>query len=356
MSFLSAVILLGVLIFVHEAGHFLFAKRLGFFVHKFSLGFGPRLVGKKIGETEYQIAAIPLGGFVKMLGEEPGEDLSEEDLPRAFNRQPVWKRMLVVAAGPLFNIAFATVLFSTLMVVGLPALIPEVGKVLDDSPASQAGLREKDRITAIDASPVTQWDEMSEMIHNRPGVKMVLTVERGGETLQVAVTPREQTVQNIFGEDKKIGLIGIAPAGTTVTVSKPIPQAIGWGLAETGDWCRLTVLSIVKLIQRVIPAKTLGGPIMILQMAGEQAARGPDSFFFFMAVISINLGVLNLFPIPILDGGHLLFMSIEALRRKPLQPKTIEIAQKIGLFIILGIMVFALYNDVLRLFSGDLTP
>ncbi|MGW8322557.1 MAG: RIP metalloprotease RseP [Thermodesulfobacteriota bacterium] len=356
MSFLSALVLLGVLIFVHELGHFLFAKRLGIRVQKFSLGFGPRVIGKTLGETEYQIAAIPLGGFVKMLGEEPGESLPPEDLPRAFNHQPVWKRMLVVAAGPVFNILFASVLFSVLMTLGLPALTPEVGRVLEDSPALSAGLLEKDQITAIDGTPVTQWDELSRIIHDRPGQEIVLTVQRAGQTLRIPVTPREQTVQNIFGEDQKVGLIGISPSGSTTLVSRPVTEAVVWGVGETWEWCKLTVVSIVKLIQRVIPAKTLGGPIMILQMAGEQASRGPDSFFFFMAVISINLGVLNLFPIPILDGGHLLFMGIEALRGKPLNTRTMEIAQKVGLFVILGIMVFALYNDILRVFFDQSVP
>ncbi len=356
MQIISAVVLLGVLIFVHELGHFLFAKYLGISVLKFSLGFGPRLIGKKWGETEYQLAAFPLGGFVKMLGEEPGEELSESDKARAFNTQPVWKRMAVVIAGPLFNIIFAAALFSFLMMTGLPGLTTQIGEVVEDSPAQRAGIQEGDRIIEVDGIAVSRWEEMRDVIHNKPGKELSVSVKRDGQIVTFKITPETKTDKNIFGEDTQVGLIGVAPSGDVEETTLPFFQAVNWGVQKTWWWCKMTVISIVKLIQKVIPADTLGGPLLIMQMAGQQAKQGAESFLMFMAIISINLGILNLFPIPILDGGHVVFMSIEAIRRKPLKTKTIEIAQKAGLFVILGIMVFALYNDVIRFVSDKATP
>lgn len=353
MQLISAIVLLGILIFVHELGHFLFAKLLGIPVLKFSLGFGPRIIGFRRGETEYQIAAIPLGGFVKMLGEDPGEEVPEEQRKRAFNAQPVWKRMSVVAAGPLFNVAFAAVLFSILIMVGLQANTATVGKVIEGTPAESAGLMGGDRIMSIDGIRVKLWEDMTELIQARPGKEITLELKRGGEINTVTLTARAETVKDIFGEDHRIGRIGITPAEDFEKVSMPFTSAVAWGAKRTWYYSKLTVVVLVKLIQRVIPADNLGGPILIVQLAGQQAARGIIDFFMFMAVISINLGVVNSFPIPILDGGHILFMIIEAVRGKPLSQRTLELAQRAGLLIILGIMVFAIYNDILRVFNGQ---
>lgn len=356
MQILSAIVLLGVLIFVHELGHFLFAKGLGIPVLKFSLGFGPRLWGVQRGETEYQIAAVPLGGFVKMLGEEPGEELDPADRERAFNRQAVWKRMSVVAAGPVFNILFAALLFTLLIMTGMPALTSQIGEVMEETPAMAAGLQAGDRIVRIDDQPIERWDELSDLIHDRPGRELILEIDRKGEKRVLQVVPEARTVQNLFGEDQEVGLIGITPSDETVTFSLSFSDGLVWAAGETWRWCEITVLAIVKIFQKVVPAKTIGGPILIMQMAGKTAALGAQSFIHFMAIISINLGILNLFPIPILDGGHLLFMLIEAVRGKPVNQRAMEMAQKTGLFIILAIMVFALYNDILRVFTGGLTP
>jgi len=356
MQILSAIVLLGVLIFVHELGHFLFAKGLGIPVLKFSLGFGPRIWGFRKGETEYQLAAVPLGGFVKMLGEEPGEELDPADRARAFNNQSVWKRMSVVAAGPIFNILFSALLFTLLIMTGMPALTSQVGEVMEDTPAMAAGIQAGDRIIRIDDQPIERWDELSSLIHDRPGRKLVLEIDRKGTTLVLSVVPETRTVPNLFGEDTEVGLIGITPSDETVTFSLSFPDGLAWAVEETWHWCEITVLAIVKIFQNIVPAKTIGGPILIMQMAGKTASLGAQSFIHFMAIISINLGILNLFPIPILDGGHLLFMVIEAVRGKPVNQRVMEMAQKTGLFVILAIMVFALYNDILRVFSGGLTP
>ena len=357
MTFLSAIVLLGVLIFVHELGHFLFAKLMKVKVLKFSLGFGPKLLGRRYGETEYLLSAVPLGGYVKMLGEDQEDEISDADRARAFSSQPAWKRFVIVISGPLFNIGFAAVIFLLIFLAGVPALLPEVGEVLPDSPAAHAGLVKGDRITAIDGVPVGKWDELTGVIHRSPANKRLhFTIERGGTVISLEITPERKTVPNIFGEQKEVGLIGIKPSENTITEKVGFPGAVTRAVMRTWDVSVLTVVSIVKLIQRIIPAETIGGPILIFQMAGQQASHGLLNFFAFMAVISINLGILNLLPIPILDGGHVLFLCLEVIRGKPLSERVLILAQRVGLAIIITLMVFAFYNDIMRLVTGKTIP
>jgi len=354
MTLLSAIILLGIIIFVHEFGHFLFAKLLGIRVLKFSLGFGPKVLGKKIGDTEYLISAIPLGGYVKMLGETADEELKEEERQFAYNYQKVWKRFVIVFCGPLFNILFAVIIFFFSFVNGLPVLLPEIGEIMPDMPAQKAGLMKGDRVKEINGVSVSRWDELTDVIHENPGRALDLGIQRGETLIHVSVTPEKSIVKDIFGEGKAVGLIGIKPSGSTIIIKENIGSALSDSIARTWEISVLTVISIVKLIQRVIPMDTIGGPILIVQMAGEQASKGLLNFFVFMAIININLGVLNLLPIPVLDGGHILFLGIEAVRRKPLSEKVISISQKIGLVVLLTLMAFVIYNDFVRLITGKM--
>jgi regulator of sigma E protease len=348
----SFIVLLGLLIFVHELGHFLFAKRLGVGVLKFSLGFGPKLIGKKIGETEYLISALPLGGYVKMLGEDPGEVVSEEDLKRSFQNQPLLRRTAIVLAGPLFNLFLAAFIFSVIFMTGVPVPTTKIGDIVKESPAATADLRKGDRIVAIDGTALDKWEEMVGIIQKSAGVKLIITVEREGTRFDVPIIPEKKTTKNIFGEDRDIGMIGVASGGEIIQEKISPPIAILKGFERTIDISVLTIVGIVKLIQRIVPADSIGGPILIAQLAGEQASAGMTNFIIFTAMISINLGILNLLPIPILDGGHLFFFLIEAIRRKPLSIKIKEIAQQIGLFLIIALMIFAFYNDIMRFLSG----
>jgi regulator of sigma E protease len=356
MTMIYALVLLGILIFVHELGHFLFAKMLGVKVLKFSLGFGPTVVGKTYGETEYVISAVPLGGYVKMLGEEPGEELPETEKKRAFNFQPVWKRFTIVFAGPLFNLLFAAVVFFFIFVNGVPYLLPVVGDVTGDSPAYKMGLKKGDRIEEINGTPIKRWDDMTAMIHTSAGKPLKVKIGRGSSTFDIVITPEKKPVKDIFGQNREVGLIGVAPAGETGEERVNVPKSLVLAFERTWELSALTVVFIVKLIQHIIPAETIGGPIMIFQMAGKQASQGAMNYFTFMAVISINLGVLNILPIPLLDGGHLMFLGIECVRGKPLGEKVLMVAQRVGLALLVTLMVFALYNDVLRLITGKMLP
>jgi regulator of sigma E protease len=350
-SIISAIIVLGVLVFVHELGHFLLAKKLGVGVITFSLGFGPKLIGRKIGETQYQIAAVPLGGFVKLIGENSEEEVKEEDRLRSFSVQPIWKRALIIGAGPLFNLLFAAALFSALNVSGIPYLPSKVGEVSPGLPAETAGLKKGDVVLTIDGEAVSKWDDISRIIRNSKGKELSIQVKRDEDLFETRVTPQSSTVKNLFGEDVSIFMIGIVPADE-VLIQKVNPAvALGKGLVQTWQGIELTVVSIVKLISRVIPAKTIGGPILIAQLAGEQAKRGLASLILFMAILSINLGVINLFPIPILDGGYFPFLGLEVILKKPISIKKMEKAQQIGLILIILLMLFAFYNDLIRIFT-----
>ena len=447
MTVIYALLLLGILIFVHELGHFLFAKLVGVKVLKFSLGFGPKLAGKTFGETEYCLSALPLGGYVKMAGEEPGEELPESEKERSFSSQPVWKRFLIVLSGPLFNLIFAAVVFVLIFMVGVPVLYPDVGKispkspadiaglrtgdrireinghdigrwdeienfvadsngaalrikadrkgkvisfevipvrkavknifgetkeaweigisplvypvvgeVLKGSPADKAGLRKGDRIYAIQGTGVKLWQDMTGLIRGSPGKPLKFTIERDNGFIERTIIPKKETITLPGGKQKEIGLIGVSPAENSFIKKFSPSEAMSLGMRKSWEICVLTVEAVVKLIQKVIPAKTIGGPIMIVEMAGQTASRGASDFFTFMAVISINLGVLNLLPIPVLDGGHLMFLCIEAVRRRPLSERIIMTAQKVGLALLIAIMVFASYNDILRWITGTMFP
>jgi regulator of sigma E protease len=350
-TIIATAIVLGILVFVHELGHFLLAKKLGVAVLKFSLGFGPKLIGKKIGETEYQIAAFPLGGFVKPLGEDPSEEVKEEDRPRSLWAQPIWKRSLIIGAGPLFNFILAAALFSSINLFGIPYYPAKIGEVSPGLPAEMAGLKKGDVVLSVNGEEVMRWDDLSMIIRNSKGKDLLLKVKRDGEALEIKVTPKPSTQKDLFGEEISVFVIGIIPFDEIIVEKVGPFVAVGKGLSQTWFGIKLTVVSVVKLIQRVIPAKTIGGPILIAQMAGEQAKRGLLSLILFTAILSINLGVINLFPIPILDGGHFLFLGLEAILRKPLSMKKMEIAQQIGLIFIILLMLFAFYNDLIRVFS-----
>jgi len=350
-SILSFIIVLGVLIFFHEFGHFLIARFFGVGVEKFSLGFGPRLIGKKVGITDYRISAIPLGGYVKMVGEEPDAEIDPEEIPLSFTHKHVAKRMLIVAAGPVFNILLAVIIFFGIFLSsGTFVLKPSVGSVKPGSPAFSAGLEKGDLITAINASEINSWDAMAEIINGSKGKVIRLAVRRGDSTQNFSLAPEQVTTKNIFGEDIQRYIIGITASGESYSKDLNLFQAFSESLLQTYRVTELMVVIIAKLITGDISTDTLGGPIMIAQMAGDSAKAGIGSLISFIALISINLAIINLLPIPVLDGGHLLFFSIEAIKGSPVSIKVREIAQQIGLFLLILLMILVFYNDISRIF------
>lgn len=372
MMVIYAIVALGVLIFVHELGHFLVAKLFNVKVEKFSLGFGPKLFGKQIGETEYLLSAFPLGGYVKMFGEGgiiEGEDAgtaaagagaesSAETLPeltdaekqRSFAHKPPLQRIAIVLAGPAFNLVFAWLAFIVLCMLGVPTVTAKIGDVLPDKPAAKAGIQKNDTVASINGQAITRWDELAGMIAESKGQPLAMTVKRGSQELPFTVTPEPRVAKNLFGEKVDSYAIGVASAQEVVTEYFSPLEAIGKGTTQTVTVIQLTFMSLVKLAQRIVPLDTVGGPIMIVKMAGEQAAAGGTNFLAFMALLSINLGVLNLLPVPVLDGGHLFFYVWELIFRRPVKQKVREYATQIGMALLLGLMVLAFYNDIIRYF------
>jgi regulator of sigma E protease len=309
-SIVSAIVVLGVLIFVHELGHFLFAKYFGVGVETFSLGFGPKIFAKTFGETEYRISAFPLGGYVKMVGENKDDELPEEDAHRSFMAKAPLQRMVIVAAGPCFNLIFAYLIFVVVCMIGIPTSTTKIGEVMKDKPAARAGLREGDRVKSINGKPVSRWNDLAQLITESGGKPLALTVEREGKTFVVQVTPEMRTAKNLLGDMVTSPVIGVMASKEVVTERVGPLDAIVKGSEHTWNVTKLTVVAVGKIFTGSISVDNIGGPIMIAKTAGEQAETGLVYFLSFMALLSINLGLLNLLPIPILDGGAPGFLSL----------------------------------------------
>ena len=451
-SFFSFIVVLGILVFFHELGHFIVARFFGVGVEKFSLGFGPRILGKTIGMTDYRISAVPLGGYVKMVGEDPDVEIEPENLSLSFTHKHVFKRICIVAAGPISNLLLAVVIFlGFFLIVGIedvtpvirgidkngaayqsglkkddlilsidskpvlswydinkavegaeddalllrvkrgenifeaevvpgkktgkdifgdeiaylsfgayamPDLAAVVGNVSADSPAEKSGLKKGDKIVAIDEKPIEAWDEMRKLVVASDGKPLLFEVLRNGEMLRVTLTPALREQKNILGQTQKQYLIGISTTSTELDKTDRILRrldffgAVAESFRRTYFVAEISIMGIVKMINGSISRDNLGGPIMIAQIAGKQAKEGLDKFIQFIAFISINLAVLNFLPIPILDGGHLLFFACELVLRRPLSLRVREVAQQGGLFVLILLMAFVFYNDIARLFLG----
>jgi regulator of sigma E protease len=345
------VIVLGILVFVHEFGHFLVARLAGVKVITFSLGFGRKLFRFKGEETEYVVSAVPLGGYVKMLGESTDDVVEEEEASRSFSNKSPFARMLIVFAGPFFNVLFAVFVYFAMFLAGYPTPSDSarVGEVVKGEPAYEAGIKTGDVITHIDDKPVREFAEIYSMVNAAGQHPMVFQVNRAGKTLTFRITPRLSDDKNVFGETTGQSVrIGVGRALETRKDS--IGEAMPHALIHTANMTELTIIGIGKLITGSISRKNLGGPILIYQQVGQQAKAGLSHFLNLLAIISISLGVFNLFPIPILDGSHILFAFIEMVVRRRIPDSTVEVAQKIGLGILICIMVLATFNDITRFF------
>jgi regulator of sigma E protease len=338
------IVVLGALIFVHEFGHFILAKKSGVRVERFSLGFGPALWHKQWDNTEYRVSAVPLGGYVKMYGENPDEGVHDPE--GSFFHQSVGTRTLIVAAGPIFNFLFAIVLIAFIHVVGIPVETSvHIGRVLEDSAAAQAGLHTNDIVVALDGEPIQRIHELKAKITASAGRPLNLAVTRGGQAHTVPITPHLDPPS----QEWRIG-VELRPGEIRVERSNPI-MAIWQGFAWTWRITKLSIIGFGKILSGAIPAtESLAGPLGIAREIGRQADYGWRNVVFFTAGISISLAILNLLPIPVLDGGHLLFFAIEVVNGKPLSLRKREIAQQVGLLILVSLMLFAFYNDIVNLF------
>ncbi|NOY15658.1 MAG: RIP metalloprotease RseP [Gammaproteobacteria bacterium] len=447
-SIVGFIIALGILVVVHEFGHFWVARKLGIKVLKFSVGFGRAIWSRTANDgTIYALGILPLGGYVKMLDESEGE-VAEKDKSRAFNRQPIWKRMLVVLAGPMFNFLFAIAAYSLVFAGGMEGLTPVVGKVVEGSvaesdgfrsgdvllsvdgrklnmwqeqrlylfskalarktvqyevqtrdgrkitrtlnladvpmskidarlvaggigliawyptvppvidrvvngkPAFKAGLKQGDLITAIDDEKISSWDDVVRLVSASPGRQLKLDITRNGYPESIFVTP-----EAVMDGDRELGRIGISvqpvslPEDRRVMVNYGLMESLYRGTETTWMMSLLTLRMLGKMLTLEVSSKNISGPITIAQYAGKSAQVGFSSFMLFLAIVSVSLGVLNLLPIPILDGGHLLYYSIEAVTRKPVPEKVMIWGQQVGILLLFLLMSLAVYNDLGRLFS-----
>jgi regulator of sigma E protease len=439
------LVVLGILVTFHEYGHYLAARWVGVRVLKFSIGFGPKLIGRQIGDTEYLVSAVPLGGYVKLFGEEGSETISVADQRQSFIHQSLPHKMLIVAAGPGFNFILSYLIFTGMLALGSPLFVPNidnitpiieaitpespaeiaglqigdriiraneeeistlgelyqkvsktrgrpvtldvirgnsvktlivtptlqmapdnpdqpqyilgiedhaplVGGVMPDTPAMAAGLQKDDRIIQIDETPIATWSQMTEIVRNNAGTTLQIQVDRDGKMISLSITPEGETITTPDGGTKSVGRIGIKLAGGGTLLKSTSLFLAPWdGLKATWKWCELTVIGLYKLLTGEISSKHLGGPLMIASVSGEQAQQGITSVLWLIAILSINLGILNLLPIPILDGGHLFFFACEAILGRPLGDRSREMAQQIGLVLLVFLMVYATWNDISRL-------
>lgn len=331
-----ALALFFLLIIVHELGHFIVAKLVGIRVREFSIGMGPLVIGRKWGDTLYSLRLIPLGGYNRMAGMEP-DDLDD---PQGFNRKSVAQRVAVIASGSLMNFALAIFLYAFIfLALGLPSNSSVIGKVLPGRPAEAAGLRAGDRIIAVDGRPVASWQELVVIIHQNPGKKLQLTVERDKERFTVQVTPE-------LDPQTQAGLIGIEQA-----IVRLNPLAALWqGMRQTGLMLLLIITGFGEMILGGVPVD-LVGPVGIVQMVGQAARFGAASVLGFAAFISLNLGLINLFPIPALDGSRLIFLAVEGLRGRPVDPHKESLIHLVGFAVLVVAILIITYRDLLRIFG-----
>jgi len=338
---------------VHELGHYLVARRCGVKVEVFSIGFGPELFGRTDRSgTRWKVSAVPLGGYVKMHGEESFED-GADPAPKAgldplsFRDKTLRQRAAIVSAGPLANLLFAlVVLLGLFAIVGAPAPLPVVGSVQENSAAAEAKLQPGDLVLEIDGTQIAWFEDLRNLVNANPGRPLRLLVQRADAEIEVVATPRP-SVQRVDGEERQVGLLGIRPDLSRVGYQElSLPAATAAAVSQTWSLATQIFTTLFSIVSGDRPLDELGGPIRIAQLSGQVAQDGAVSLLYFMAALSVNLALINLLPIPVLDGGHLLIYAIEAVGRRPLSKRVVEYAFRAGMIFVVGLMLLATWNDL----------
>ncbi len=365
-SVVAVLLVLGGLIFFHELGHFGAARLFGIGVRTFSLGFGPKLFAKRFGKTEYCLSLIPLGGYAAMVAEEG--DFSDEEAEKDrqagivftadeyFNERPAWQRLIVIIAGPFANFIVAFMIYWLVAWgAGQTYLLPIVGVVNPESPAAVVGLEVGDRIERLNGQTITEWGQIAEAIATAQGQPVKFEILRkdaeNTQPLTFMITPEQKTRTNLFGEEQPAWLVGIGASNSHGVYELGAGEALKAGFLQTWNMITFTLESFQKLIQRVVPMDAVGGPIMIAQVVGQQAQESLMGVLLLAALISVNLGILNLLPIPVLDGGHVVFLLAEMVFRRPVPEGVRVVSSKVGMGFLLALMVLATWNDLVRIFS-----
>lgn len=347
MTALVLLISLSVLILLHELGHFVVARRFGVRVERFSIGFGPVLWTWRRGDTDYALSVLPLGGYVKMAGEQPGGAARK---PWEYGSRPVGQRAGIVLAGPLVNYLMGIGLFIGLFGTGYPALAPQVGTVLEGYPAALAGLQPRDRILAVDGAPVESWDGLTERIRRQTsGAPVQFRLQRAGLERVVTVSPRIRSGRTPFGWRTRMAVVGMTPSGEVHLVRYGWPRAIVEGVRRAWWLTVMTFQSLWQLLTGMVSMKeSLTGPVGIFYLTSSAARLGWRYLVQLFAVLSVSLAIFNVLPIPVLDGGHLFFLGWEGLRRRPVSVRVQETLTQVGVCLLLGMLLFVTYNDVIK--------
>ncbi len=351
MGILVALLILSFLIFFHELGHFLIARLMGVKVEVFSIGFGKKLICKNYKGTNYCLSAIPLGGYVQMKGQDDTDPtLKNYDKDSYLSKTP-FQKILILLGGPFFNILLAFLIYLGIAITGWQKLAPQVGHIIKDSAAVNI-LKKDDIILKINNYKIKTWDDIKTAVDNS-NPPLHLIIKRDNKLLSLTLTPKIMKTKDIFGENVKRKLIGISPSGKIITIHYPILESFNIALNETIDKSKLIFTGFMKMVTGVVGLNNVSGPVTIVKVTSDATHYGIVPVLLLMALISVNLGILNLLPIPALDGGHIIFNLYEMIVRKPLNEKVMIQLTLAGWVILGSLMILGFYNDIVRLFNGS---